>query len=54
MSILFSQFLSKNNEIRPQEADFTEVLGNIALVPNMLYFYGKMPENAGQASQAPH
>lgn len=45
MSILFSQFLSKNNEIRPQEADFTEVLGNIALVPNMLYFYGKIPQN---------
>ncbi len=45
MSILFSHFLSKNNEIRPQEADFTEVLSTIALVPKMLYFYGKMPEN---------
>ena len=45
MSILFSQFLSKNNEIQPQEADFTEVLSTIALVPKKLYFYGKMPEN---------
>lgn len=44
MSILFSHFLSKNNEILPQEADFTEVLGDIAVVPNMLYFYGKMPK----------
>lgn len=44
MSILFSQNLHKNNEIRPQEADFTEVLMTIALVPKMLYFYGKMPE----------
>ncbi len=45
MSTLFSHFLSKNNEIRPQEADFTEVLCDIALVPNLLYFYGKMPKN---------
>ena len=45
MSILFSHFLSKNNEIRPQEADFTEVLASIALAPKMLYFYGKMPKN---------
>ena len=45
MSILFSHFLSKYNEIRPQEADFTEVLDLIALKPKMLYFYGKMPEN---------
>jgi len=45
MSTLFSHFLSKNNEIRPQEADFTEVLCDIELVPKMLYFYGKMPKN---------
>lgn len=45
MSILFSHFLLKNNEIVPQEADFTEVLTSIAVVPKMLYFYGKMPEN---------
>lgn len=45
MSTLFSQKLSKNNEIRPQEADFTEVLSTIPLTPKMLYFYGKMPEN---------
>ncbi len=44
MSILFSQFLSKYNEIRPQESDFTEVLESIVLKPKMLYFYGKMPE----------
>lgn len=44
MSILFSQNILKNNEIRPQEADFTEVLSHIAVVPKMLYFYGKMPK----------
>jgi len=45
MSTLFSQKTLKNNEIRPQEADFTEVLETIALTPKRLYFYGKMPEN---------
>jgi len=44
MSTLFSQKTLKNNEIRPQEADFTEVLESIAVTPKMLYFYGKMPE----------
>lgn len=44
MSILFSQLFVKNNEIRPLEHDFTEVLSSIAVVPKMLYFYGKMPE----------
>lgn len=44
MSILFSQKLGQNNEIRPQEAIFTEVLSTIAVTPKMLYFYGKMPE----------
>lgn len=44
MSILFSQLFSKNNEIRPQEVIFTEVLASIALVPKRLYFYGKMPK----------
>lgn len=45
MSTLFSDFFQKINEIRPQEADFTEVLASIAVVPKKLYFYGKMPEN---------
>ncbi len=45
MSILFSQKLLENNEIRPQDSDFTEVLCSIALKPKRLYFYGKMPEN---------
>lgn len=44
MSILFSQNLSQNNEIRPQESDFTEVLSTIAVVPRILYFHGKIPE----------
>ena len=44
MSILFSQNLSKNNEIVPQEADFTEVLSSIAVTPKKLYFYGKIPQ----------
>jgi DNA processing protein len=35
----------KYNEISPLRHNFTEVLGSIALVPNMLYFYGKLPEN---------
>ncbi len=45
MSTLFSNFFQKINEIRPQEADFTEVLASIVVVPKKLYFYGKMPEN---------
>ncbi len=45
MSTLFSHFLLKNNEIAPQEDDFTEVLESIAVTPKMLYFYGKMPQN---------
>ena len=45
MSTLFSHFFSKINQIRPLEADFTEVLEPIALKPKTLYFYGKMPEN---------
>lgn len=44
MSILFSHNLSKNNEIRPQETDFTEVLSSIVLAPKMLYFHGKIPK----------
>ncbi len=44
MSILFSHFLSNHNVIRPQEADFTEVLSTIALTPKLLYFYGKIPQ----------
>lgn len=34
----------KINQIRPLEADFTEVLTTIAVVPKMLYFYGKIPK----------
>lgn len=32
----------KINQIRPQEAKFTEVLSSIALKPKMLYYYGKI------------
>lgn len=35
----------KINQIRPLESKFTEVLEPIALVPKMLYFIGKLPEN---------
>lgn len=45
MSILFSHFFQKINQIAPLESDFTEVLAPIAVKPKMLYFYGKMPEN---------
>ena len=34
----------KINKIRPQENKFTEVLGTIALKPEMLYYYGILPE----------
>ncbi|MBQ3309253.1 DNA-protecting protein DprA [Candidatus Saccharibacteria bacterium] len=33
----------KINEIRPQEHIFTEKLKTLALIPKMLYFYGKLP-----------
>jgi len=36
--------MAKYNKIRPEENDFTEVLSHIAVVPKMLYFYGKLPE----------
>lgn len=45
MSTLFSHFFEKINEIRPLESNFTEVLASIALMPEILYFYGKIPEN---------
>lgn len=45
MSILFSHFFQKINQISPLEADFTEVLASIAVMPKMLYFCGKMPQN---------
>lgn len=45
MSTLFSHFLLKNNEIRPQDSEFTEVLDSIAVKPKMLYFYGNFPKN---------
>ncbi|MBR3323308.1 DNA-processing protein DprA, partial [Candidatus Saccharibacteria bacterium] len=34
----------KINQIRPLEGKFTEVLGSIAVMPKMLYYYGKMPK----------
>ncbi|MBR0402976.1 DNA-processing protein DprA [Candidatus Saccharibacteria bacterium] len=34
----------KINQIRPQEGKFTEVLSSIAVMPKILYYYGKMPE----------
>ncbi|MBQ9020131.1 DNA-processing protein DprA [Candidatus Saccharibacteria bacterium] len=34
----------KINQILPLEAKFTEVLASIAVMPKMLYYYGKMPE----------
>ncbi len=45
MSILFSHFFQKINNIPPLEHNFTEVLASIAVMPKTLYFYGKMPEN---------
>ena len=51
MSILFSQNLGKNNEILPLEADFTEVLASIAVMPRKLYFYGKIPKNPVKSAE---
>lgn len=45
MSTLFTHFFDKINTISPLEAKFTEGLSSIALMPKMLYFYGKLPEN---------
>lgn len=45
MSTLYTHFLEKINQVRPLEHDFTEVLGSIALVPKMLYYYGILPKN---------
>ena len=45
MSILFSHFFEKINQIAPLEHDFTEVLDSIALKPKTLYFCGEIPEN---------
>ena len=44
MSTLFSHFFQKINQIAPLEANFTEVLGTIAVMPKMLYYYGKIPQ----------
>ena len=44
MSTLFSHFFEKINQIPPLEANFTEVLGTIAVMPKMLYYYGKIPQ----------
>lgn len=45
MSTLFTHFFNKINTISPQEAEFTQGLRDIALMPKTLYFYGKMPQN---------
>ena len=45
MSTLFSHFFQKINQISPLDANFTEVLSSIVLMPKTLYFYGKIPEN---------
>ena len=45
MSTLFSHFFEKINQIPPLEAKYTEVLGTIAVMPKMLYYYGKIPQN---------
>ncbi len=45
MSILFSHFFTKINKITPQEEEYLQGLKNIALMPKILYFRGKIPEN---------
>ena len=53
MSTTFSHFFEKSNQISPLEGDFTEVLGAIALVPKILYFRGKLPENMSKTGKRP-
>ena len=48
MSILFSHFFEKINQLSPLEHNFTEVLDSIALKPKILYFYGNIPENVSK------
>jgi len=36
--------MQKINSFSPQECDFTEVLTHIANAPELLYYYGKLPE----------
>ncbi len=45
MSTLFNDFPQKINTLAPLEAKYTEVLSSIAVMPKILYFYGKIPEN---------
>lgn len=45
MSTLFTHFFEKINHISPLEHNFTEKLSSIAVMPKMLYFRGKLPEN---------
>lgn len=45
MSIPFSHFFNKINKIVPQEVEYLQGLKNIALMPKILYFRGKIPEN---------
>lgn len=52
MSILFSHFFEKINQISPLERNFTEVLDTIALKPKLLYFYGKIPENVSKNTKS--
>ena len=52
MSILFSHFFTKINQISPLEHEFTEVLSSIALTPKTLYFYGKLPKNVSKSRQS--
>ena len=44
MSTLFTHFFKKINHISPLEANFTEVLSSIAVMPKILYYYGKIPQ----------
>lgn len=45
MSTPFSHFFNKINKISPQKVKYLQGLCNIALMPKMLYFRGKIPEN---------
>lgn len=45
MSTLFNDFSQKINHLSPLDTKYTEVLSTIAVMPKILYFYGKIPEN---------
>ena len=45
MSTIFNTKTMKINTLRPQDNKYTQIITSIALVPNKLYYLGKLPES---------